>query len=321
MNHVPINTISEELDQLRKTGFVKGDYPGFDVLWQIMSLKTKYPIYLAGAPHAGKTEFLLELLVTASELYSVHNAIYLGESGDPAEIVAELAHKHMKKPYLTKLSKGEDNRYAMTEEERYQAESWVDHHFTIIIDDSNEEFNLWNFYNRCDRIEKEKGVKFWSTSFDPIFHADIPEKYGMKEHMYLKDALKLCNINSREHDRINFLINHITDLPYIMDKDTGIRYYPKAMPSEWAGGKMWHRHAYQMLLLYRPPTHLTDEEGAKIHEENETIVVCQKAKPKGSSKLGEVSIFWDWKKNRYYEKTEDGNVLYARPQGEKSYLF
>jgi hypothetical protein len=54
-----------------------------------------------------------------------------------------------------------------------------------------------------------------------------------------------------------------------------------------------------MVLIYRPPAFLKDSNG-KNFEPNETHVICQKAKPKGIAKLGQVSVFWDWKKNRYY---------------------
>jgi hypothetical protein len=33
---------------------------------------------------------------------------------------------------------------------------------------------------------------------------------------------------------------------------------------------------------------------------NESHIIIQKTKPKGVGKTGKASIFWDWKKNRYY---------------------
>ena len=36
------------------------------------------------------------------------------------------------------------------------------------------------------------------------------------------------------------------------------------------------------------------------YAENETHIIVQKSKPKGIGKTGKASIFWDWKKNRYY---------------------
>lgn len=292
--------IQEELNQLRESGFLKGEFTGFTGLYDIFSLKKGYPIYVAGAPHAGKTEFVLELLVITSELYGWKHAIYLGETGTPAEITAELCYKFVKKPFLTKKSKGEVNEYAMTESERYSAEEWVKEHFVIFEEDNNEDFTIWNFYKSVDNYQKINNIKFDTTVIDPVMHLEIPASY-MGEHNYLKDALKFCNNNSKEQNRINFLINHIADLPALIDKETGNRYYPRAMPNEWAGGRMWHRFAFTMLLVYRPPSWMKDENGLNLYYENQTIIENQKAKPKGSGKIGECSLFWDWQKNRYYE--------------------
>ena len=90
---------------------------------------------------------------------------------------------------------------------------------------------------------------------------------------------------------------------------------PPALPNEWAGGRTWWRRAFTMLLVYRPPKSLTNEDGQPV-EPNEAWIINQKSKPKGTGKIGRVSIFWDWKKNGYYSYDSMGNKLYSceRPQ-------
>lgn len=60
-----------------------------------------------------------------------------------------------------------------------------------------------------------------------------------------------------------------------------------------------------MILIYRPPIFLCNENG-KPYEPNETHIIVQKAKPKGSAKIGLSSLYWDWKTNRYYEIDDYG---------------
>lgn len=312
MKAINYNEIKQDLNDLRENGYQKGYYPGFDGLYDIMSLKMGYPIYIAGAPYSGKTEFLLEILISMSERMGAKHAIFLGETGTPAEIIAELCYKYIRKPFLKKISKNVNNEYAMSDQERFEAEAWVLEHFTIIEDDNSSQFDIWAFYESVKQVEDETGNRFHTTAIDPFVHFDIPDKFGGKEHFYLKSALQFINTNSKQYNRINFVLNHIADLPYQVDKKTGNRFYPKAMPNEWAGGRMWHRFAYQMLLVYRPPSFVVDESGVPLYEENETIVENQKAKPKGSGKLGECKLYWDWRQNRYYEKDDLGITKQAQ---------
>jgi hypothetical protein len=52
--------------------------------------------------------------------------------------------------------------------------------------------------------------------------------------------------------------------------------------------------------LWRPPIGMLDENGMPF-EDNITLVHIEKAKPKGVAKKGQTKLFFDWKKNRYYE--------------------
>lgn len=304
---------SQQIDQkvqfIRDNGFVKGQYPGFDCLYDIFSWKAGYPVYIAGAPYHGKTQFLLECLVYKSMVFGEIHALFLGETGDEAEILIEIMYIYKMKSVVKNISKNEVNRYAMDDNEYFDALQWVKHHFHIILD--FEPFTMWGFYAKVDALEKKLNIKFHTTSIDPVMHLDIPESYGTSEHMYLRSALKYCNNNSKEHKRINILVNHIADLPYLKQGD--IRYYPKAFPNEWAGGRMWHRFAFTMLLVYKCPKGIRNEND-EYYEENQTIIWNQKPKPKGTGKFAECNLFWDWKTNRYYEKDAMGEMVFAHEQ-------
>jgi hypothetical protein len=54
--------------------------------------------------------------------------------------------------------------------------------------------------------------------------------------------------------------------------------------------------------IWRPPIFLRQDGVA--YKDNEVIVNIEKAKPKGSANRGTTSLFFDWKRNRYYEEIE-----------------
>ena len=302
---------TQQLHKLREESVLRGKYCGFNILDEIFTVKRGYPLYIAGAPHAGKTEFTLEILVNLSNLYGWKHFIYLGETGTVDEIIAELCHKKIGKSYRKYRDKDLIDGFAMDEKERMYAEAWVDEHFYILDTEDDlslvSDFTVSQFYKLVDEVEQETGVTFDTTLIDPFNDVDEElEKYGNREDKFLKDALKLVRRNAKQHNRVNILVNHIADIKPIIDQDTKNRYYPVALPNEWAGGRVWFRRAFMQIVIYRPPSWMKDDEGVPILQ-NETWVVVQKAKPKGAGKLGTRSIFWDWKKNRYYEMTNDGN--------------
>ena len=286
MNYYKLENKIKELKVFAETGLDDVKKTGLSILDGFIGLKKGYPIFIAGSPHAGKTEFTFEVLMNTSMLYGWKHFIYCGEGGNVEHIFNELCHKYMMKPY----------KY-LTEPEKIQAEYFVNEHF--IIANHDKDYTIDEFYEVVDNTERELGIKFDTTCFDPF--NDIKEeveKFGNREDKYLAYALKRVRVSSKVNNRIDILVNHIADIRPIVDKE-GNRYMPPAMPNEWAGGRTWWRRGFLMLLVYRPPTFQKDSQGMN-YAENETHIHIQKAKPKGIAKIGIKSIFWDWKKNRYY---------------------
>lgn len=273
-----------------------------------LSVKKGYPIFIGGAPHSGKTEFTFELLINWSRLYKWKHFVYCGEGGNVEHIYYELIHKFLEKPY----------KWA-DQSERIYAEQFVSEHFIICNHDLD--FTIDDFYKTVEKAEKELNIKFDTTVFDPFNDIkDETDMFGGREDKYLAYALKRCRVSSKNNSRIDIVVNHIADVRAVTDKD-GNRYMPPALPNEWAGGRTWWRRAFLMLLIYRPPMCLKDENG-QPYQENETHVYIQKAKPKGVAKLGVRSIFYDWKKNRYYSFDQSGQLLYScEERKEGSALF
>lgn len=277
------------LTDLKSTGLVALD--------EFYRIKKGYPLFIAGNPGAGKTEFCFEVLMNTSILYKWKHFIYCGEGGNIEHIFNELVHKYLEKPY----------KYA-TESEKANAEYFVSEHFYIANHDND--FTISEFYALANKIEKELRIKFDTTTFDPFNDIkDESELFGGREDKYLAYALKEARISSKKNNRVDILINHVSDVQPKNDQKTGKSYLPPALPTQWAGGRTWWRRAFVMILVYKPLSWREDENGIP-YEENEGHIIIQKYKPKGVGKKGTVSIFWDYQKNRYYCKME-GQKLYS----------
>lgn len=293
-----INDVLSELSSFRETGNARGLDCGLDALNEIFSLKKGYPLFIAGAPFSGKTEFAFEILMNTSILYGWKHFVYAGEVGEIHNIFAELVSKHMQKQF----HKGD---YGASDTDIIFSSQFVEKHFVIC--NHNKDYKMDDFLAEVEAAEKEYGIKFDTTLFDPF--NDMEEessKYGGRDDKYLANALKKIRVSSKKNNRIDILINHIADVKPVVDKESGRHYLRPAFPSEWSGGQTWWRRAFTMLLVYRPPVWMTNEHGIPF-EENETHIINQKAKPKGTGKTGMASIFWDWKRNRYYNFV--GNTL------------
>ena len=304
-------TLKDKISDL-KTFVESADTPlpktGISALNGLISIKKGYPWFVGGAPFSGKTEFVFEILVNTSKMYGWKHFIYCGEGGNIEHIFNELIHK-----FLEKLYKFAD------EKEKIYAEMFINEHF--IIADHDKDYTIDDFYDLVNKTEVELGIKFSTTMFDPFNDIeDESDKFGGRDDKFLAYALKKCRISSKLNDRVDILVNHIADVKATQDKDTGNWYMRPALPNEWAGGRTWWRRAFTMILIYRPPEWLKNEDG-KNYEPNETLVIIQKAKPKGVGKLGRASIYWDWKKNRYYSYSESGQLLYSCQEQTKKELL
>lgn len=271
---------------------------GIASLDTLVKLKKGYPIFIGGAPFAGKSEVTFEVAVNMARLYGWNIFMYCGEGGNIEHIFYELIFKYLRKPY----------KYC-TEAEKIQAEYFISTHFVICDHDSD--YTIDSFYELVQKAEDEFAIKFDMTVFDPFNDLDEEdEKYNGQIAKFTSSALKKSRISSKKNNRIDVLVTHVADIPAEKDKDSGKYFQRPAFADEWANGRAWWRRAFLMILVYRPPTFLKDDNG-RPYEENETILWVQKAKPKGTGKLGKVSIFWDWQQNIYYSYDDVGQKLYS----------
>lgn len=285
MNYVTSNQLITQTDQLFEHGLDMGTYCGFTSLSEFYNVKKGCTTYIGGIPSHGKTEFHMELLMSLSELHGWKHAIFSPESGSPVEIVAELSHKYIGKPF----NKG---GWQMSQQDKYNADAWLSDKFYILTPDEKK-MSVENMLSIAKEIKKEHGLDTFSIDpFNELAH-DY-SNHGGREDKYLEYILGLIRRFARENNIHIFVIAH----PRTLRPVDGIIQPPTAF--ELSGGAAWYAKAETILCVHRP--NMTDN-NVEIH--------IQKAKPKQIGKKGKIELFWDWQKSRYYERLADGTNKYS----------
>jgi hypothetical protein len=314
--YIRANEEKPQVDVLFDKGLQRGVYCGFETLDPYYTLKRGVTTYLYGAPFSGKTELWLDILVTLSEIYGYHHFVYVPETGNAAEIIAELISKVARKHFYKQFP-GHIN-----EQEYHRHMDWV-HEYFVILDPKDKSVSIEDFYQQAEAAQAEYGIKFDTTTCDPFneLKHNLKEEDG-RQDLYIENKLGLIRRDAVKNNRHNAIITHCRDQQ--KEKTKGVDgkdkfYYPIPSAREVSGGQAWYRKAMNMICVWRPPAGVPDDNGQPM-EENEVHVIIQKYKPKGTGKIGTVKLFYDVTMNRYYEK-HDGSKRYAGKRLEKSNQF
>ena len=308
-----LNEVQGELNDIRHQKNVRGKTIGWE--WDLLpyTVKLGCTTYIGAAPASGKTEIWFEFLINLSCLHKWNHVIFSPETGSAAEIYAELCYKYIGKPYVNGIN-------TMTQSEQVQAEMFIQQHF-IVIDPIDEDLTLEKFYELVDEIERKHEIDIHTTTIDPwnelteeYIHSDLG-----REDKYLSRILGIARKNARGKNRHNCIINHVRDqAPIVKDGHT---FYPMPTARDFAGGQVWFRKGLTVLIPWRPPTGIMDNNG-NMYEENEVHLKVAKSKPKGVSKNGTYKMYLDLEKYQYYMIDNFGRKIYAkRHKDEQSNSF
>lgn len=293
---------SVEIMDFYKTGIQRGEYVGFECLDELYTKKKGGMTFILAAPHAGKTELSLEILLNLSISKGEVNLIFTPETGDYKDVTSELISKFCRKPFFQSSS------YGCSESEVYNAINFLDDKFYIVDFDEND-FTFDDIMTACNEFEKQSGVKVDNILLDPFNELKHNyEAFAGRQDLYIEYYTGKLRRYAKSTGKHIFLTMHPQRQTPIIEN--GITYYPPPHPRQSSGGEAFHRKALSFLVMWRPPKGLIDPETNQPYAENELHVYSMKAKPKGSGKLGRCKLYFDWKTNRYYED-KDGLNYYA----------
>lgn len=305
--------VKDKLDDLYQNGLQRGVDVGYESAKEYCSLLPGRTTFIYAAPFSGKTELWLDWLINISEQYGWKHAILTPETGDPAEIYAELIAKAARQDFFG------DYNNKMDEATRKEAERFIDRHF-IVIDPSDNKFTEEDFIDTLIVIEAKYKIKINTATIDPWNHLGS-DKRGMSRDIELEERLIYVSKMARANDIHLGILTHVRDQKEASTgkNGEGQRYYPLPFARDIAQGQGWYRIGLQMISLWRPvdvhndplpKTVLMGMAGDGDFEKNEIVVSVQKSKPKGIGKVGRFSLYYDAKKHRYYELI-DGARRYA----------
>jgi hypothetical protein len=302
-----LTDLNAEMFSIRHEKDLRGKSIGWD--WDMLPLTIKEgtTTYIGAAPASGKTELWFEILINLSCLHGWNHVIFSPETGNSAEIFSELCYKFIGKPYVQRQN-------SMTNGEQVSAEMFINQHF-IVIDPIDEDLTITKFYDLVDEIERKEQITIHTTTIDPwneLTEEFISSDLG-REDKYLSRMLGQARKNARKTNRHNCIINHVRDQPMVTAMSiagTELRYFPIPTARDFAGGQVWFRKGLSVLIPWRPPYGLPNEDGSGA-EKNEVHLKVAKSKPKGVSKNGIYKLFLDVDKYQYYMLDYRGNRVYA----------
>lgn len=280
------NSIEKELTEMREVGHPSGDLTGFKTLDELYSIKQGSFTFVLAPPHHGKSEFCFELVFNQAEKYGKRSLIYSPETGSVADIYAEFIHKYTGKPFYKSIPGSVDDK------EYYKAINYIDQMFSIV--DSDE--RAYSFQELTKIVTDEQIIL--CDPYNEMIH-DMT-KYGARQDLYIEDLAGQIRRYCKKSKKHCIMTLHPASQQKVYDKKNNISYFPMPTAREAAGGQALFRKAMTWINMWRPDQRVFID-GMPPYE-NEVHISIEKAKPKGVAHRGQMSLYFDWKKNRYYEK-------------------
>jgi len=296
---VKYSQVQKALDNMRDKGHPRGENTGFECLDKLYSIKQGTYTFILAPPHHGKSELAFELGFNQATKYGKKSLVYSPETGSVEDIYAEFIHKYTGKHIYKSMPGHVDDK------EYYQAVNWIDAHFSILDSDSQS----YGFKDIVSMVTDEKIIL--TDPYNELRH-DMSE-FGSRQDLYIEDLCgeirRYCKKNSK-HWMLTLHPAHQQ-----IQNEGGLRYYPMPMAREAAGGQALLRKAMTWINMWRPPIGLNNDYG-QPYPDNVVLINIEKAKPKGVATKGQTELYFDWKRNRFYED----NGLYAFDH-EKKVVF
>jgi len=296
--------LRSSLSTLRSEGVKKGDWVGFDSLFDKYSVKKGSTTYIYAGAHQGKSQFAFELMMNLAQYSGYKWAVYSPETGSPTEVFAELLWVYLRKPFLI------NDKITATDEETDKAIEFINRHF-FIIDSGLQDITIEGFYTAVEEIQDQYQISIDGCLVDPFTEIKTDVSSGVRDDIAIGQILTRIRKHSAEKDFHTIVTVH-TKHQQAKYKN-GVPYVDVPTMNDIAGGMQWSRKGMMVVNVWRCPYGLEDENGIP-YEPNQVKITVVKAKPKIVGKLGSVTLYYDKLCNRYYELDKNGNKRFAYAQ-------
>tara|TARA_R110000822_G_scaffold32188_1_gene92649 strand:+ start:4213 stop:6069 length:1857 start_codon:yes stop_codon:yes gene_type:complete len=299
-----VDEVWDKIKNIYDNGYSAGLSLGWEAIDKHLTVMLGTTVIAYGHPYSGKSQWWHEAYVNLATNYGFNIFMMSPETGEVESIFLELMSIYIGKPFLG------DNK--MTEAELARAKDFVYNHF-YIIDTFGKDFNYRDVLTQVEAVERVYEKKIHIVSVDPLNYLDHINPTLRADKAMDKD-LDVFNSSARKDNRLNVIVTHARDMDNKVERDRETKeiireWRPQPKPWDILGGQSSYRKAMNLMCFYRP----VDFEGQPLdnHEINEVVIDFGKVKPKFLGRVGKVSMYYDWQKNRYYE-LQMGKKVYAK---------
>ena len=306
--------VKDKVTSKRHETFKRGTLSGFHTLDEIISFKPKSTTLIFSHPHVGKSVLTLDVLTSIAEREpDAKIACFSPEFRTREELIMAVIQQ--------KIGKTMYGEYAqeISDGEFLESIDWVDKFFIFLErpkktkEVSTTGLTITDIFRLCREAEQEYGVKITMLYVDPmnyIFRSKEEEKMAIQDYvLYLHDTTAEFSIALDVH---TIIVAHCRDVEMLTDKETGVKYYDIPYASEVMGGQSNYRGANQMIALWKVPSGMIDKSTGMPYPDDAIDVICRKAKPMGSGKLGTRRLYFN--KSTHKLEEEIGGVRYSANQ-------
>jgi twinkle protein len=285
------NVFPQMIEKFRK-GITLGDTTRFGDFDDYFRWKKGDINIFTGYANAGKTTFLLQLMLTKSIYDGWRWAIFSPENYPANDFYEDIVEMYVGK-WISK----------MTEEEYIEACLFIDLHFFYVYPEWDHD--LVSISEKFRYLIMKKGVD--GVMIDPFNQLDKNQKAYERDDQYISNTLKDIKRFALLNGVCYNIIMHPKSPQYNQDKSL-----PVVDMYDIAGGAMTGNKSDQIASYYKPNFHIDKNDGnVEIH--------IQKVKRKRTGgKLGVFNLYFDWETKRY--KDSFGNI-FCDPERAKRVLF
>lgn len=276
---IKASTTHEEMTEYAKKGALTGKYLGFPNMHKNYTMSLPGVTDWTGFPRSGKTQVLMEFLMTTSIFYGWRHLLYFPDVGDHKEILADLIHKKTGFTFDKKMHNH------ITSKQISSVLDWILHHFIILTKkDLRAKITPYQFWDLAVEIKEKEGLHTASIdAWKDMLHET--HKFG-RDDKYLEDVLSYRNAIAERHGLHLHQIVH----PIKTDKNAkGVRVAPS--PYDMKGGTEWYNNGKSMVTVHRLYT-----------LDNAVEINWNKIKPRSIGEEGQTIMYFDTSSLRYYWK-------------------
>lgn len=283
LNVVSTDDLSPEIDLLYDRGRDKGQSTGWPSLDYFYRVALGYWTLVTGFPNMGKSAWVDNLAINTMTRHSWRWLFFSAENRPYEAHWAGLAELFIGKPF------DKEHPYRMSAAEREEAKGFLRNHCWHVLIDDKQPMTVKRILDVAKASVEKYAIN--CLVIDPWNELEHSRPNGMSETEYVSNALTQVRSFARSLGVHVFVVAHPAKRQ--APKNESLLASPPTPHDVSGSAHFWNKSDYA-ICIHRD---YADKTG-------ETFVHVQKARHRWVARLGSVSIFHDWRTNRYLDISE-----------------